>query len=402
MGKLPGRRVRPCLEELEPRALPSVSAAGPLPDIQMTGATTHDSRTVSVDYNISGADATGSPLTFDVYRSANYDSIAGGQLIGSSTLPASDSADLSAGSHQNVQLALTDPSGNPVKALTPNTALPYIVVVANPNGTVPESDQGNDTNNTASFETHVLGAVSHGLHFDLRGKVPAWETQLASILPQKDGYQAVIAFNWVLKSIIPLPGLATQAGDQLAQQVTAEANSLAAQHPGDVVDVNFIGHSRGGGVISRALQDLNGTSDPALQGGYLQMTLLDPHPASNRFSQSGFVPLLPSSDGAALGVFVFQALARDPQVVVPPDVKQVYLFYERTPAGQIFPTPFEGLINLWGDTPTEINNQSGVPIQSENLTSVRAPGVGLIGHYEVPVWYVLNVADTGRTFNYFG
>jgi hypothetical protein len=384
--------VRPCLEALEDRRLLSAVADPPLPAIQMTGATTRDARTVRVGYDIFGASLTG-PLTFNVYRSANYNSLAGARFLGSSTLPASDAADLSQGSHPGVTLSLTDAGGRPVTALTPDTALPFIVVVADPGG-VPES-------NPVSFETHVLGVVVHGQEFNLRGMTPSWETQMAATLQQTDGYQAVIAFNWVRASERPLPGQATHAGDLLAQQVIAEADQLAAQHPGDVVDVNFIGHSRGGVVISRALQDLVGTTDPALQGGFLQMTLLDPHPANVRFSKFGFIPFSKLSIAGGLETFVFELLARDPQVVVPPDVLEVQLFYEDTPAGQLFPTLTEDLVNLWGDGPGQIDNQSRQPIESLNLTNVKAPGVGLVGHSEVHNWYQVNVADTGKTFTYF-
>src|SRR5262249_11006844 len=157
---------------------------------------------------------------------------------------------------------------------------------------------------------------------------------------------SVIAFNWVRASIRPRRGQATHAGDRMAQQVKDQADQLAAQHPGDVVDVNFIGHSRGGVVISRALQDLVGTTDPALQGGYLQMTLLDPHPASLRFSQFSSLLLSKLSLTAGLATAIFEELAQDPQVVVPPNVMQVQLFYEDTHAGQLFPTPNEFFVNL--------------------------------------------------------
>jgi hypothetical protein len=368
----------------------------------MTGATTTDAKSVSVSYTISGADVPG-PLAFNVYRSSAFDSLTGAQLIGTASLPASDTADLSVGTHQGVRLSLTGPNGNPLKALTPNTALPFLVVVANPGGTVAESDQPNDVNNVASFETHVLGVVTHGLEYNLlSGKTPKWETQMAMSLMQKDGYEAAIAFNWVRASGIPLPGLAVKAGDRLAQQVLAEANQLASQHPGDVVDINWIGHSRGNVVTSRALQDLVGTTDPALQGGYMEMTLLDPHPASNRFGLFSFVPANRLADLIAKGTLLFQAFARDPQVVVPPDVQQVGEFYQHTSAGRLFHSPSELFLNLWGDPPGLVANQSGQPIPSKNLTGVRAPGVGLVGHIEVHNWYQVNVVDTNQTFNYFG
>jgi hypothetical protein len=376
----------------------SASAGQPLPDIQMTGATTTDSRTVSVNYTITGTPITGQPRPFAVYRSAAYDSLAGAQLLGTATLPASDAADLSLGSHQGVRLALAN-GGQPVTALTPDPALPFIVVVADPGGSVAE---GNASNNTASFETHVLGVVSHGQEFNFQGSTPQWETNLAAALQQTDGYQAAIAFNWVRATERPLPGQATQAGDRLEQQVVTEADQLASQHPGDVVDVNFIGHSRGAVVISRALQDQVGTTDPALAGGYMQMTMLDPHPANNSFSQFSFVPFSRLSIAAALGVAAFQALTQDPQVVIPPDVMQAQLFYQDTPAGHIFATPSEFLVNLWGNSPGQIANQSGQPIEAMNLTNVHDHGVGIVGHSEVHLWYKKNVVDANQTFNYFG
>src|SRR6185437_16493287 len=89
------------------------------------------------------------------------------------------------------------------------------VVVANPNGTIAES---NSTNNTASFETHVLGVVVHGLAFNLlRPTTPAWETQMAAGLRQ-DGYEAVIAFNWMRLSISFSPSATGIAAGQLLGQ----------------------------------------------------------------------------------------------------------------------------------------------------------------------------------------
>ena len=36
-------------------------------------------------------------------------------------------------------------------------------------------------------------------------------------------------------------------------------------------------------VISQALQDLDGETDPILDGGYKTMIMLDPHPANVRY-----------------------------------------------------------------------------------------------------------------------
>jgi hypothetical protein len=370
------------------------------PDIQMLGATTADSRTVSVSFNIAGADLIGQVLNFNIYRSANFNSIAGAQLIGTAAIPASDSADLSIGQHPGVKLALTDTNGQPLPTLTPNPALPFVVVVANPNGTITES---NTANNTASFETHTLGVIVHGIEFNFfRPTTPAWETQMATALQQMDHYEAVIPFNWVQGSLMPFPGQTAKAASQLTQQVLAEVDQLAGQHPGDVVDVNFIGHSRGDVVISQALEDLEGVNDPAFHGGYIQMTMLDPHPANNQFGPINWDPNNVLADFIAAFTYIFQALVQDPQVIVPPDVTRAVEFDQQTPSGQHFAAPVEQFLNLWGEGPTALPNQTGQPIPSQNLTGVIAPGIGLIGHDEVHDWYTANVVETNKTFTFFG
>lgn len=387
------------LEILEDRIVPSA-----LPDVQMIYATTTDSRTVSINYDINGASLAGQTLNFNIYRSANYNSLGGAQLIGTASIPASDVADLSEGSHQGVKLSLTAPNGQALTALTPNTAFPFIVVQANPGGSIAESNYGD---NTASFETHVLGVVVSGSEFDLPllwlNTPPAWEMQMVTALQQQDGYQAVLPFNWVRLSILPSALAPQWAADQLAQQVTQQANQLAAQHPGDVVDVNFIGHSRGTVVIGEALQDLNGSNDPALAGGYMQMTLLDPHPANNIYGRFSWLPGVEVSELGAEAALIYQALANDSQVIVPSNVMQVQVFDQQTPAGQLgFGDLSEIFVNLWGEMPSALPNLSNRPIEGRNLTDTIAPGIGLIGHTEVPAWYMANVVQTDKTFDYFG
>jgi hypothetical protein len=383
-------RIRLFLEQLEDRVLLSSTAS-----IDMTYATTTDARTVSVNYTINGGSLAGQNVSFNIYRSAAFDSLGGAQLIGTATIPGSDSADLSAGSHTGVKLSLTAPSGQPVTGLTPNTALPFIVVVANLDGS------------SASFETHVLGVIAHGLEYD--GQVPDWENLLAFDL-RMHGYEAVIPFNWAVLSIVPFPFAIQLASNMLYNQVVAEADQLAGQHPGDVVDINFIGHSRGTVVISEVLQSLVGTTDPALQGGFMEMTLLDPHPANNAFGQFSFLPI--AQDFAAV-VNLFQSLTLDPQVIVPSNVDQVFDFDEQSAAGQLgwligylLTSSSSQLrqfgLNLWGEPAGNLPNQSAQPIEETNLTNVFTPLLGLIGHSEVPLWYILNVANANQTFTYSG
>jgi hypothetical protein len=57
---------------------------------------------------------------------------------------------------------------------------------------------------------------------------------------------------------------------------------------------------------------------------------------------------------------------------------------------------------LWGETPAAIPNQSSQPIESQNLTNVIAATIGLIGHSEVPDWFMMNVVEANKTFTYFG
>jgi hypothetical protein len=391
-------RIRFCLEKLEDRIVPSSSP------IDLTFATTTAVRTISVNYTINGDSLAGQNVTFNIYRSTAFDSQSGAQLIGTATIPGSDNADLSAGVHTGVKLSLSAP-------LTPNTALPFIVVVANLDGS------------SASFETHTLGVIAHGLEFDpfsiIADQVPGWETQLATDLGS-EGYNAVIPFNWVQLSVLPFPFAIQVAGNLLYHQVVNEADQLAGQHPGDVVDINFIGHSRGAVVISDVLQDLVGTTDPALQGGYMQMTLLDPHPASPAFSQFSSASFVPYANDLAALVTLFESLTQDPQVIIPPNVDQVFEFDQQTPAGQlgflvgawqalevgsysqVVDQLLEFALNLWGEPAASIPNYSGQTIQEKNLTNVFASNIGLIGHSDVPLWYVANVVNADETFTYFG
>jgi|SRR5579875_663528 hypothetical protein len=389
--------IRLCLEQLEDRIVPSAS-------INLTFATTTDTRTISVNYTISGGSLTGQNVSFNIYRSSAYGSLNGAQLIGTATIPGSDSTDLSAGTHTGVKLALTAPNGQPVTVLTPNTARPFIVVVANLD------------NSSASFETHVLGVIVHGSEFDpiqiLTNQPPPWEVRMAEDLQLYDGYEAVIPFDWLLLCIIPSPSAIVIASNMLYQQVTAEANQLASQHPGDVVDIHFIGDSRGSVVVSQVLQDLVGTTDPALQGGYMQMTLLDPHPANASDSFFKWLPSLSTADDLAVLGIILDHIWQD-QLIVPSNVDQVQDFDEQTPPGQLgflmgflethFSTQlFEFMFSIWGQPAGDIPNLSGQPIEQVNLTNVFVPNLGLIGHGEVPLWYLENVVDTDETFSYFG
>jgi hypothetical protein len=371
------RAARPTVESMEGRVMLSVT----LPQFNLTEATTLNDTSVQVSYSITGAAVT-APLTFQFYRSSQPTLNAGSTLVGTQTLAATDTTDLSVGSHK---VAMT--SGT---TLTPDVPQEYIVVVANANGAVNEAAA---SVNTAYFQTFMVGAISHGL--ELTGTaIPSWESQMASALVADDQYNDVIAFNWVTESRELKSGVAITAGTQLEQQVITEANSLASAHLGDVVDLQFIGHSRGAVVISQAMLDLVGTTDPALEGSYIKATFLDAHPASsaNLSLQST------SSVLAALAIDTFEIVDKDPAVVIPPNVKDVEVYYEHTPYQDLVtidPTEYS-TVNLWGEGPGQgIVNDSSATIQWTNLTSAAGNTTTAVGHSEVPLWYTEFVVDEG-------
>jgi len=367
----------PIIEWMEDRLMLSAT----LPQLKLTEATTLNDTSVTVSYSITGA-AVASPLRFDFYRSDQPTLDAGSTLIGTQTLAATDTADLSVGSHQVAMIKGT--------TLTPDIPQEYIVVVADADAAVTEAA---GSVNTAYFQTFMLGAVSHGL--ELTGTaIPSWESQMASDLVTDDQYNDVIAFNWVTESRELKSGVAITAGTQLEQQVITAANSLASAHLGDVVDLHFIGHSRGAVVISQAMLDLVGTTDPALEGSYIKATFLDAHPASsaNISLQST------SSKLAAAAIDLFETVDKDPAVVIPANVKDVEVYYEHTPYQDLItidPTEYS-TVNLWGEGPGQgIVNNSSATIQWTNLTSAAGNTTSAIGHSEVPLWYTMYVVDEG-------
>ncbi len=242
-----------------------------LPLVQLIKATTVNAKSVTVNYSVSGKSIT-QQLRFDVYRSST-DSLSTGThvYLGSTTLGPSD---LTVGVHSAALISGT--------SLPPDIRMEYIIVAANQDGKLAEAP---GSSNTAYFQKLVLGVVSHGYIplGDLITSVPYWEDNMANDLrgnALKANYNAVIPFNWVLTSNVKAPGMAIAAGNTLFAQVVTEAHKLAAAHEGDVVDMHFIGHSRGAVVVNQAILDLHGIKDATLEGSYIRETLLDPHPAN--------------------------------------------------------------------------------------------------------------------------
>src|SRR4051794_20873320 len=131
------RTRRPGVEGLEERQLLATS----LPNIAMVSATTRDSQSLTITYDVTGK-ALDAPVLFGVYRSADDRLDASDLLIGSVPVaaagggaPALDTAGQPAGGVGPHTLSLPLDEGLP-----PNPERPFVLVVADPEDAVAESD----------------------------------------------------------------------------------------------------------------------------------------------------------------------------------------------------------------------------------------------------------------------
>ena len=131
-------------------------------------------------------------------------------------------------------------------------------------------------------------------------------------------------------------------------------------------------------------------------------TLVDPHPANN--TPSGPTPqysqyqpsqarwnsnpdqefyLEQAANDAAAFTDQFQSVAVDPNVVIPANVQAAADYYQHTQVAQLVGFPInsqeETLLNLWGESPNAIENDSAVNL---SLTTYNETGPG-IGHGEM-------------------
>ena len=359
-------RLCPALETLEGRAVMAVVAT---PDLAMVAATSFHSQSVTFGYNVLGG-SINQPVDIVVYRSADGALDATAVAVGDKVV---SGADVAAGPH----ILTTDlPGGLPI-----DPSHPFVLVVADPAGSVPEASKAN---NTASFRIYVVGVVVHGV--ELGGVFPGWVTTMTSQL-KADGYDVAIPFDWAATSDLPIPGQAVAAGQRLSTQVIQAAATFPA---GSVVQVHLIGHSRGAVVVDQAMTDLLATegadplAHPGLNAGFKKLTLLDPHPAHNLRARGGRLvhdySAAPGLVGrvAVVATRTFQSLADDPRVVIPPGVDDSEVYYQHTRAAAAG-SPRERTLNLWGDVPI-----AGAT-HTCNLTGIAR------GHSEVHIWYQQNV-----------
>jgi hypothetical protein len=273
-------------------------------------------------------------------------------------------------------------------------ARPYVLVVADPGNAISETDNGN---NAAHFRKLTLGVLTHGL--SLFGNRPTWIDQVGDAL-EALGYADTVRFEWVARSRLPAPDLAILTGLELAQAVRQRAAELATQ-PGDVVDVHFIGHSRGTAVVTVALLALQiAPGPPELALGYFKQTLLDPHVARNHGTRAAGLAELARRNGvsnvglfsynpnsalvrtAAAGVIAFQATAQDPVPFIPAVADEAEVFFQRLPLNRTVTSDRLLGVNLWAELPGAIANPAGRPVVFINLAPFG------VGHTNVPEFYL--------------
>ena len=357
-------------ECLEPRWMLSTTS-GAVPVVQMISATTTDSKSVTIDYNVNQTPGpSAAPIQFGVYRSSDGKFDSSNTLVGNFTLtpPGTSSAatldqvNQPATAQGNHQLTIPLPEGLP-----PFPEKPYVLVVADPS--LPSAPV--DPAQTASFRTYTIGIVTHGGIQDTSWTHgPPWELQIAYDM-RHEGYDAVIHYNWVAQS--NNPGEAIKQSPRLAQIILHTASKFPASAP---VNLDFIGHSEGTVINTYAIVKLENIMTPGLQAGYINDTLLDPHAANNNLPgqqlsiASGILAPLARSI-----ITNYQANAQDPPVFVPSIVDQAQVFFEHTPARG------SELYNLWGQVPVK---SDGPIVHYYNLTPSKVTHSGKTG---IQFWY---------------
>ena len=156
-----------------------------MPAIEMLSATTTDSKSVTIEYQVNESPTTSTPIQFGVYRSSDGQFNSSDTLVSTFTLTPPGTLPL--------QPATTlDQSGQPAatlgthqltiplsQGLPPDPDKPYVLVVANPGSPSAMSETGQ----TASFRIYTIGIVTHGGIQDTSWKNgPPWELETAYMM----------------------------------------------------------------------------------------------------------------------------------------------------------------------------------------------------------------------------
>jgi hypothetical protein len=365
-------------DRLEDRlALSAMTAATPA--VEMIAATTTDSQSVTIEYQVNPSPQANGPIQLGVYRGGSGQFNSSDSLVDTVTLSAPDSPSSPSAItlDQNGQSAVA-PGAHELtiplpQGLPPFPEKPDVLVVADPSSPSATTDPGQ----TASFHVDTIGIVTHGGIQDPSWKHgPPWEIETDSMM-RHEGFNSVIAYNWVPQS--STAGAAIKQSPRLTRMILDVASKFPANDP---VDLEFIGHSEGTVVNTYAIVGLEKNMTPQLKSGYIEDTLLDPHAANNS------VPGQQMSFGGALGglartiVTDYQAEAKDPPAFIPSIVDQAQVFFEHSQATS------SAIYNLWGQVPVK---SAGAVVHYYNLTDM---GVTHSGKTGVNYWFRDFIAPT--------
>lgn len=340
-------------------------------DLRMLSGTATNASQIQFHYEVLNGPLPSAAVPVSIYRSADTTLDPQTDVLLAETVV----QHLATGEHSQTVLI---PNGG----LAINPQLPFVFIVADsptigqPQGVVTET---NEANNLAQFRKHTFAVVVHGLTF---GEVPPPWVDLMSAALTANGYDAVLPVDWAVISHAIRSGVPQEFGPELADEVLDLIEDMPLG-PKDCVDVHWIGHSRGTVVVSQALLAWKEFNLPAaISGGSLKLTLLDPHPAKNRSTKTMSVNQLhPLGPVLALVTVLFQAIANDPDVIVPVTIiDESELYFQRgewfiLSADEVF---FDYLANFWGDAPI-----LGIPLsRTYNITRPR------LSHFEVPNYYI--------------
>ncbi len=375
------KRFSPWIGSLEPRWLLLTA----VPDIKMVSTTETSFSTVTVNYDVEAAVTS---FRVAIYRGATPQlNTQIDQLITTTTLSGPND---SLGDHTGVPITISG-------GLEPDPIQPYVIAVAT----------GPDNQSTdADFEAVVIAAVSHGLELPGTSLPPAWETQMVDSL-RNEHFNDVIEWTWNY-SWVPKAGVATNAGDGLAQAIEQAVKNPQIVPNGAIVDIELIGHSRGAVVVNQAFTDLQAAAStiPQLNGGCWRETLLDPHPANS--ATDDLLGYNPKSDISTAAFYAAEALQYgmdDPYPIkVPSMVSEVQDYYQHTDVTNLgsYWGFFSALYTENYLDPQGVGPGPGLVLLGKNtiLNSQLLTSNG-IGHGEVHEWYqqfVVPTLDTDKPF----